>query len=207
MKAKTILLLIVFLLCSRQTIEAQRLKKKIEKSIVDIENTFNEVPSDRKNLLEKIASSMVANKDDIRLIDKHNQEISQLAMIWLRTGLIYHDLPELFKIESAGINVEMKPISALATLMHYGFHVGHTRGQSKISYEVKYGSDSWKVYPKPLNLLEPINDKALKIFLEEGAIDEADETNIELLFNDHKTIPRDMLYIAEHINSRYRTKS
>ena len=57
MKTKTIIPIVVFLLCFQQVIQAQTLKNKIQKSVVEIGNTFTEIPMERLKRLDQVAFS------------------------------------------------------------------------------------------------------------------------------------------------------
>lgn len=211
MKTKMIIPLVVLLLCFQQAIQAQNLKGKIEKSVVEIGTTFTEIPMERLQLLDQITFTLFKNMDDdektnVIFIDKDNQEISQLAMVWLQTGMLYYGHGDMFNIQSAGLTSEMKPITGLTSLNQYGFNVRNTRRENPMSYRIKYGSDSWVVFPKTLESLGSMDRKIYKIFLEENTIDNSEKNEIELLFSDYKAIPREMLYMATRFDNLLKTK-
>lgn len=208
MKTKTIIPIVVFLLCFQQVIQAQTLNKKIQKSVVEIGDTFPEIPSERLSHLDQLAFSLFKKLTDnpkvgVLFIDADNQEISQLAMVWLRTGMIYYGHSTMFDIQSAGISPKIEPISKLAILKEYGFSIKNTRGKNPMSYRIDYGSGNWVVYPKSL---QSVSDNIIEINVEKISSNETENNNVELIFTDTNTIAREMLYMATRINNLLKTK-
>ncbi|WP_276165608.1 hypothetical protein [Zobellia alginiliquefaciens] len=205
MKTKTTLSTLALLLFFQLAINAQKLNSKIEKSVVQFSTTFDEIPKDRQLLLDRTASTILqtadnAGKTDVVFIDKNNQQSSQLATVWLQTGMVYYKQQDLLSIHSAGTAPEIKPISALASLDNYGFKVRNARGENPISYNVKYGSDSWLIYPKSLDALQQSIDSKVKVILEKNITEGHDENSIELIVSEPNDIAREMLYLAKQLN-------
>tara|TARA_A100000171_G_C2140407_1_gene155088 strand:+ start:1196 stop:1834 length:639 start_codon:yes stop_codon:yes gene_type:complete len=211
MKTKTIIPIVVFLLCFQQVIQAQTLKNKIQKSVVEIGNTFTEIPMERLKRLDQVAFLIFKKMDDnekmdVLFIDSDNQEISQLAMVWLQTGMIYYGHSNMFGIQSAGISPKIEPISKLAVLTEYGFKVRNTRGENPMSYNIDYGSGNWVVFPKALQSIQSKSESSIEIYVEKTFSNETENNNIELIFTDTNTVAREMLYLATRINNLLQTK-
>jgi|TARA_R110001583_G_scaffold171483_1_gene324994 hypothetical protein len=211
MKTKTIIPIVVFLLCFQQVIQAQTLKKKIQKSVVEIGNTFTEIPMERLKRLDQVAFLIFKKLDDntkvnVLFVDSGNQEISQLALVWLQTGMIYYGHNTMLSLQSAGISPKIEPISKLAILKEYGFSIRNTRGENPMSYNIDYGSGNWVVYPKSLQSLQSTSDNTIEIYVEKISSNENENNNVELIFTDTNTIAREMLYLATRINNLLQTK-
>ncbi|RXG29253.1 hypothetical protein [Leeuwenhoekiella marinoflava] len=211
MKTKTIIPIVVFLLCFQQVIQAQTLKKKIQKSVVEIGNTFAEIPMERLKRLDQVAFLIFKKLDDntkvnVLFVDSGNQEISQLALVWLQTGMIYYGHNTMLSLQSAGISPKIEPISKLAILKEYGFSIRNTRGENPMSYNIDYGSGNWVVYPKSLQSLQSTSDNTIEIYVEKISSNENENNNVELIFTDTNTIAREMLYLATRINNLLQTK-
>ena len=211
MKPKIVIPIVVFLSCFQQMIQAQTLKNKIQKSVVEIGDTFSEIPLERLRHLDQLAFLAYRKlesspKVDVLFIDTTNQEISQLAMIWLQTGLMYYGHNNRFNIQSAGITSKNESISKLATLKEYGFSIKNTRGENPMSYKVDYGSGYWTIYSKSLQSLESNSENIFKVYLENVSTTNNEKSKIELLFSDIRTIPSEMLYMATRINKLLQTK-
>jgi hypothetical protein len=211
MKPKIAIPIVLFLLCFQQVTQAQTLKNKIQKCVVEIGHTFPEIPMNRLKHLDQVAFLVFkklgdSTKADILFLDTENLEISQLAMIWLQTGMIYYGHSDMFNIQSAGIEPKIEPISKLATLKEYGFSIRNTRGKDQMPYKIDYGSGNWTVYPKSLQSLGPDSENIFKIYLENISANDIEKNKVELLFSDITSIPREMLYMATRINNLLQTK-
>ena len=203
--------IVVFLLCFQQAIQAQALKNNIEKSVVEIGHSFPEISMDRLKQIDQVAFLVFKKledspKVDVLFIDDSNQEISQLAMIWFETGMIYYGHSERFNIQSAGVTPKIEPMSKLEILKEYGFSIKDARGKNPMSSKIDYGSGNWIVYPKSTQSLESNNENTFKIYLENVSTNDTIKSKIELLFTDINSIPREMLYMATRINNLLKTK-
>jgi len=204
---RTTIILTVLILFQNGT-QAQKLRNKIVKSIAPIETTFSSIQKERKVLLDQLASKIYKeNRSNgntgLVFIDGTNKTKSQLAAIWLKTGLIKYKLYG-YDIQSAGLEVVSEPFPGLATLKPYGFKVSNASGNELFSYNVNFGSDSWKVYYKDLNSLEN-SEETLKVFVEENIALENDPMQISVPLYAPETIAREMLYVASRID--YLTQS
>ncbi|MDE3743853.1 hypothetical protein [Maribacter polysaccharolyticus] len=206
MKTKMSIPTLIILLCLLQTVNAQKLKDKIQNSVVAIGNTFTEIPVERLKALDQIAFTMIKklhgqNTGQVIFIDNKNREISQLAMIWLQTGLFYYGHGDLFDIQSAGLTPENKTIPSLQALNEYGFNVKDVSKNNQVSYRIKYGSGSWTVTPKSVNQLKNNGNNTLKIYLERANDDKASKNKIALPYSDPTAIAKEMLYMATRMDN------
>ncbi|XCF05519.1 hypothetical protein ABI125_12385 [Tamlana crocina] len=197
MKTKSLIAFLSLLLASTVTMQAQSLSNKIKKSVVEIGETFTEIPKEELLILDQIAYKLHKEKKGNNtahaiFIDKENDKTSQLAMIWLKTGLHYYGLENLFNIESAGIENNSKHVN-LNSLNQFGFKVKNDKN-NKI--KLKFGSGSWDIHPKNIESLTE-TPRTIKIATEEGIL----KNHITLHLNDTHSIPKEMLYIATRINN------
>ncbi|MGY8913570.1 MAG: hypothetical protein ACKVJF_00610, partial [Flavobacteriales bacterium] len=177
MKSKIAIPIVAVLLCFQQVIQAQTLKSKIQKSVVEIGETFPEIPMDRLKYLDQICFLLFkkledSTKVDVLFLDETNQEISQLAMIWLQTGMLYYGHSDMFNIQSAGFSPKIKAMPKLAELKEYGFSISNTRGENPMSYKIDFGSGNWTVYPKSFQSLNLNSKTTCNIYLENLSDDE-----------------------------------
>ncbi|MBO0322674.1 hypothetical protein J0X14_10230 [Muricauda sp. CAU 1633] len=205
MKTKLIRALAVMLLCLPLTVMSQELRGKIKKSIEKQIETFPEISENKTMVLNQLASRMASNMDKenytVAFIDQANSEISQLAMIWLTTGLIYYNLNESFSIESAGVKGSEQPIN-LSELETHGFKVKNEKDIRINTINVKYGSGFWEVERKNIDSLNLDDDNSIKVYVEDGLTNQ----NAEVLFENREAIAREMLYVAAQVNAIVKAK-
>lgn len=208
MKTTKLWVMLMLLVPLQQGLQAQRLGKKIVRSITELESSFPTIQKDRKVVLDQLASRIYKQKKsnekgNVIFLDNQNKLKSQLAAIWLKTGLLHHQL-DGYGIESAGLEVEEEPFPQLAALKKYGFKVSNAGGKKLYSYSVDFGSDRWNVSYKDRNSLENYGE-ALKVFVEEGMAMEDDPMEISVPFSSPDAIASEMLYVASRID--YLTQS
>lgn len=204
MKTIKTLTFIPVLILFQNGVWAQKLSNKIEKSVASIENSFSSIQENRRALLEQMASRIhkekrAEEKVNILLIDKDNRTSSQLAAIWLKTGLLYYEL-DGYNILSAGLTTEARPFTQLSSLEPYGFKVSNASRGELFSYSVDYGSKSWPVKFNTVESLGLNNEKGLHIYLEEGIAPENEPKKVTIPLFAPDTIAREMLYVASRIN-------
>ena len=210
MQAKRTISFVVILLCIQQVILAQTLKNKIQKSLVEIGETFPSIPTDRLLHLDQVAFSIFKNLNDttkikVLLID-NDQEIGQLAMLWLKTGMLYYGHSTLLDIQSAGASTEPYSPLPLSSLREYGFNIKSVRGEKNPPHKITYGSGSWIIYPKSLVDLKTNNDDVFKVYVEKIPGNHTGKNKVELIFEHTADIPREMLYITTRLNNLIQTK-
>lgn len=212
MKTIKTTVILTLLILFQNGIQAQKLRNKIVKSIAQIEESYPLIKEDRKIVLDQLASRIFkANGNDenatVVFIDRHNKEKSQLAAIWLRTGLLHYGLKG-YNVLSAGTEIVREPLPALASLEEYGFRVSNASGSQLFSYNVKSGSETWAVKYKEIESLN-LDDDAIKIFTEPGLVPEDGPRQIEITLASLDTIAKEMLYIAsmiDYLNEKTTTK-
>ncbi len=190
-------------------VHSQDLKNSIKKSVLELKGVSKQIPQEKVLLLDKLAAKISehAHKSDFNLvfIDHANDDISQSAMIWLRTGLIHYGIADKIRVESAGIKTNNKNLSGLSRLRKYGFNVSQTGDKKLFNYNVRYGSDSWKVYRKELESLTLDIGKTLQVFVQEGLLESDGENKMEILFQNRAVIPGQMVYVAGKISNLLKT--
>ncbi|MEO1012422.1 MAG: hypothetical protein AAFX53_14035 [Bacteroidota bacterium] len=199
---KTITILTVLVLF-QNGIRAQKLKNQIVKSISQMEESYTAIEDDRKMMLNQLASRIFRDSKNqentnVVFIDRHNKERSQLAAIWLRTGLMYYGLHR-YTVRSAGTEIIQEPISALNSLEEYGFKVSNAGGKEPYSYNVKSGSEKWKVKYKNYEALHLNDEAVIKIYVEKGIVSEDEAKQIEVFLSSPESIAREMLYVSSRI--------
>ena len=204
MKTNIRLLLPLFLILSLQLLHAQRLRGSIRNSIADISETFAEMPEERKNTLDQLAFTIAKSAKDgnfpkVVFVDRENLDISQLALVWFRTGLLYNGIGNL-PVASAGIAAVPKPLSKLAALKPYGFRIRNVSNVRPYSVAVNYGSGQWTLFPKTPGELPGSGAKALEVLVVKGLRTDLEKQKIELLFPNIDSIARDMVYLAGSVN-------
>lgn len=200
MKTKTILSLLLIGILGIQTFNAQSLNSKIKTSVVAIGETLTKIPTERLSILDQIAVKIYkqhneSGKLDVIMVDVNNSDTSQLAMIWLNTGLLYYGFSQMATIQSAGTNESSSNSIDLNRLKQWGFKI---KDDTSKALAVTYGSGSWNISTKSLQSLNPDAD-TIEIVVKEGAI--TNKNTIALPFTDTETIAREMLYLATRINN------
>ncbi|MEH6656266.1 hypothetical protein [Leeuwenhoekiella marinoflava] len=206
---RTLILLVILFL--QQLLHAQTLTSTIQQAVVEVGDTFTQISPDRLTYLDQIAFLIIKKLNnqeqvDLLFIDADNLEQSQLAMLWLRTGMIYYGHQNLLNIQSAGMTPGNQPPSPLLSLNSYGFRVKPNSQKIPHSYKVDYGSGFWVVYPKPLDDPGIPTHQTLIISVKKAALDSAESNQIELFFSDSETIAREMLYLSTRLNNLLQTK-
>ncbi|WP_073097807.1 hypothetical protein [Leeuwenhoekiella marinoflava] len=136
---RTLILLVILFL--QQLLHAQRLTNTIQQAVVEVGDTFTQISPDRLTYLDQIAFLIIKKLNnqeqvDLLFIDADNLEQSQLAMLWLRTGMIYYGYQNLLNIQSAGMTPGNQPPSPLLSLNSYGFRVKPNSQKITHSYKV-----------------------------------------------------------------------
>ena len=212
MKTKNVMLVLLLLVGVQYAVQAQELKNRIEKSILEIKGVSHQIPDDKiavlDGLADEISERMKNGGATLVFMDKTNDIACQLAMVWLRTGLVHYGLTDGITVESAGIETTNEPISGLAMLRKYGFGVGNTTGKGLFNYSVRYGSGNWRVKRKEINSLNLVPENTVKVYVEEG-MDMAtgkSEGTFKLLFPNPEVIPTEILYVASKVNDLMQTQ-
>ncbi|WP_425235680.1 hypothetical protein [Ulvibacterium sp.] len=200
---------LAFLLSFQTAVHAQELRGKIERSVLELKTIFPQIPKDKvlnlDQLATKIAAKMGEANHTVVVVDKTNDNVSQFAMIWLRTGLLHYGLDDNLTLESAGVESVNSALD-LTMLRKYGFRVKNVKDKELFTYEIQYGTNSWEIKRKSLESLNLRADNSTKIFVEEN-LNENNETDIfEVIFQNKEVIPGEMLYVATRINTILETK-
>jgi hypothetical protein len=207
MKTKMILTMALLLLCLPLTTHSQELRGKIQRSVKELKTVFPQIPKEKIQLLDQLAARMVSNMGEtpytVVFVDQTNDDMGQLAMIWLRTGLMYYGLYNKFKVESAGLVTANETLPGLALLKNDGFRVTNARGEFLFMYSVRYGSNSWTVNRKTLESLDLDEDSSVKVYVQNGLTDR----NAEILFQNKAVIAGEMIYVATQVDAIIKAKT
>ncbi|WP_430413081.1 hypothetical protein [Kordia sp.] len=211
MKTKTTIPIILLFLCFLQVVQSQTLKSNIKKSIVEIGDTFVDIPTERLKQLDQIAFIIFKNtkknaKVAVLFIDGKNEKISQLAMVWLQTGSLFYGHSDLLHIESAGIAPTYDSFPKLSILEDFGFSLKNIRRSNTKACKIDYGSGNWTVNSKSLESLNSGRNHHVLIYLEKVKPATSTDKRIELVFLDTSTIAREMLYVSTRINNLLQKK-
>ncbi|WP_418502022.1 hypothetical protein [Flagellimonas sp.] len=206
MKTKMIRTMALLMLCLPLTTHSQELRGKIQRSVKELKTVFHQIPKEKVQLLDQLAARMVSNMGDtpytVVFVDQDNDDMGQLAMIWLRTGLMYYGLNDKFKVESAGLDTANETLPGLALLKNDGFKVSNAQGESLFTYSVRYGSDSWTINRKTLESLHLDEDSSVKVYVQDGLTDR----NAEVLFENKAVIAGEMIYVATQVDAIIKAK-
>ncbi|THV60376.1 hypothetical protein EZV76_07420 [Flagellimonas alvinocaridis] len=206
MKTKMILTMALLLLCLPLTTHSQELRGKIQRSVKELKTVFPQISKEKIQLLDQLAARMVSNMGEtpytVVFVDQDNDDMGQLAMIWLRTGLMYYGLYDRFKVESAGLDTANETLPGLALLKNDGFRVSNAQGESLFTYSVRYGSDSWTINRKTLESLHLDEDSSVKVYVQDGLTDR----NAEVLFENKAVIAGEMIYVATQVDAIIKAK-
>ena len=204
MKTIPRLIILAFLTVFCQEINAQSLSKKVQKSVVEIGETFTHNRKERLFVLDQVAFKLFkkhneAQPVDVYFVDETTHEKSQLAMIWLRTGLMYYNRTSVLNIHATGVNSSPNDPD-LNMLQQYGFKVKNKKGKY-----VKFGSGSWEISSNTIEALN-LDEEDEKIYLTSGVLSSKNKNSIELPFSTTDDIAREMLYIATRLNNLFQNK-
>ena len=199
--------MVLLLLCVPLTTHSQELRGKIQRSVKELKTVFPQISKEKVQLLDQLAARMVSNMGEdpytVVFVDRTNDDMGQLAMIWLRTGLMYYGLNDKFKVESAGLESANQALPGLALLKKYGFRVSNVKGESLFTYSVRYGSDSWTINRKTLESLHLAEDSSVKVYVQDGLTDR----NAEILFENKAVIAGEMIYVATQVDAIIKAKT
>jgi arsenate reductase len=134
--------------------------KKLESTIEDLIDGFDDIPSARKRSLEEIARFV--NKEihssggvEINFICTHNSRRSQMAQIWTKAAAEHYDLKGVETFSGGVETTEFNP-RAVDAIKRAGFRMRKS-GDDNPEYHIRYGKgeDSLVCYSKTFN--DPTN--------------------------------------------------
>lgn len=206
MKTKLTWAMALLLLCLPLTTHSQELRGKIQRSVKELKGVFPKIPKEKTQLLDQLASRMASNMGEtpytVVFVDQTNDDMGQLAMIWLRTGLVHYGLYDRFIVESAGLESANQALPGLALLKSDGFRVSNAKGESMFTYLATYGSASWTINRKTLKSLNLDEDSSIKVYVQDGLTDR----NAEILFENKADIAGEMIYVATQVDAIIKAK-
>src|SRR5690349_18335629 len=101
--------------------------KKIEAYISDLTGEFNQIPEERKLLLENLARYISVNLSrhspvNLVYICTHNSRRSHFGQVWAKVASEFYGIPDV-QTYSGGTEATSFNRNAVNTLMRIGFHV------------------------------------------------------------------------------------
>jgi len=120
---------------------------------------FDEIPTDRKNELRKLAlyvrTQLAANQEaKLLFICTHNSRRSQIAQVWAQTAALYYDIAPVATY-SGGLEATAFNARAVAALQRSGFEIQKTSEGSNPIYQVRYSPSR-----EPLTAFSKVYDQA-----------------------------------------------
>jgi len=119
--------------------------KKLEATINEIKQGFDEIPSDRKKLLSEVADFISQELDEngtvkLNFICTHNSRRSHLAQIWTQTAAAYNNIDGV-ETFSGGTEATAFNPRAVAAIERAGFEVENPGGKNP-EYRIQFDEDA-----------------------------------------------------------------
>lgn len=119
--------------------------KNLVSTIEELKQGFDEIPSDRKKLLGKVADFIKQELEQsgavkLNFICTHNSRRSHLAQIWTQTAAEYYDINNV-ETYSGGTEATAFNPRAVAAVERAGFDVENPGGENP-KYKIRYSEDS-----------------------------------------------------------------
>ena len=119
--------------------------KKLEATINEIKQGFDEIPSDRKKLLSEVADFISQELDEngtvkLNFICTHNSRRSHLAQIWTQTAAAYNNIDGV-ETFSGGTEATAFNPRAVAAIERAGFEVENPGGENP-EYRIQFDEDA-----------------------------------------------------------------
>ena len=119
----------------------------IQKRCEALVKNFNEIPTERKEILEKISSYIkgkTANKEMVNLVYvcTHNSRRSHLGQVWAATAADYYGVKNI-KTFSGGTEATAFNSNAIKALVSAGFDVKKISESNNPVYEVYFADDQF----------------------------------------------------------------
>ena len=119
--------------------------KKLEATINEIKQGFDEIPSDRKKLLSEVADFISQELDEngtvkLNFICTHNSRRSHLAQIWTQTAAAYNNIDGV-ETFSGGTEATAFNPRAVAAIERAGFEVENPGGENP-EYRIQFDENA-----------------------------------------------------------------
>ena len=122
---------------------------------------FNEIPEERRSLLEKISQyvtkkGLTNNPVNLIYICTHNSRRSHFGQIWAKVASVYYKIPNIHTY-SGGTEVTAFNSNAISALIRVGFKISPVHFSENIKYHVHYDNAQdpiecfSKIYDDPQN--------------------------------------------------------
>jgi len=133
---------------------------KLKKTIKELIQNFNTIPSERKELLREVAEYIKQELEDsepvkLNFICTHNSRRSHLAQIWAQTAAEHYDINDV-ETYSGGTEATAFNPNAVAAIKRAGFEVENPGGNNP-HYSIRFSDDAdpmicfSKTFDDPLN--------------------------------------------------------
>ena len=194
MKTKTTFTTVLLLL-SMQLSLAQSLSTEVKESIIQLTETFDEIPNEQLVLLDQLAYRIFQKKSKgmiaVSIASKENTIAGQWAGVWFRSGLLHFDL------KSIKLNQKVYASSdeQFAKLEDYGFQTRKKSRGGATFIEVDYGSGKW-VYKSSGGSDESNNASAFLVNLDQVFSFDSTETLTDSTLNK---LASAMIYLTGRI--------
>lgn len=126
----------------------------------ELVRSFDKIPAERKEILEKLSAYMKEKKDEDKAINlvyicTHNSRRSHFGQIWAAVAASYYHIPNVHTY-SGGTEATAFHPNAINALKNSGFVLSGDNPSPNPIYKVYYGEDEFvtcfsKVYDDPTN--------------------------------------------------------
>ncbi|OJJ21862.1 hypothetical protein BKI52_12190 [marine bacterium AO1-C] len=145
---------------------AQKFSKKLDHYIEGVVSSLNQVPAERKAVLEQIGTYVYNNlrvdkKANLLAICTHNSRRSQVTQTWIATAALYYGI-EGVQAFSGGTEATAFNKNAIAGLERAGFSTQKGQGKNpKVQVSVGEKQPKWEMFSKKfVNKINPQSDFA-----------------------------------------------
>ena len=152
---KLIIVLVTSLLALNTAI-AQKMNKNLQSYCLELNDNFDQIIDERKQILEDIAASMMTSMKEhervnLMLICTHNSRRSHMAQIWIETAAVYYGVDNIIAY-SGGTESTAFNKNAIAALERAGFKINVVQQHdTNPVYTVSNGIDTYLAYSKKYN--------------------------------------------------------
>ena len=119
--------------------------KKLEATINELKQGFDEIPSGRKKLLREVADFISQELEEngtvkLNFICTHNSRRSHLAQIWTQTAAAYYDIDGV-ETYSGGTEATAFNPRAVSAIERAGFDIENPGGENP-AYRIQFDEDA-----------------------------------------------------------------
>lgn len=120
--------------------------KKLEEKIKELQNSFDSISNERKELLNKLAkyiSGKISNRKEVNLIFicTHNSRRSHISQVWAQTAAEFYNIPNI-KCYSGGTEATAFNPKAIKALDSIGFEIEQMYNNENPVYKILYSNEN-----------------------------------------------------------------